>query len=148
MDTLKKVLPSCLLVVISLLIGYGIAADRYKTEPVEPISYEKRLESTTSMYTEGYPSAPAWCIGSRFPLWQTEFFDENRLYMEVNGIVSDGSPIEISFKGMREETDPYFMLVRGITALPEGASMRIWYADTQDNVLAEKTFNLTPNKNS
>lgn len=148
MKHLKIVVLSCLCLIIGLTVGYGVAADKYKTEPVEPISYEKRLESTTSMYTEGYPSDPAWYMGSRFPLWQTEFFDENRLYMEVNGIVSDGSAIKISFKGMREETDPYFLLVRGITALPEGASMRIWYADTQDNVLAEKTFNLTPNKNS
>lgn len=41
MKMLKKAFLLCLLLVIGLLIGYGVAADRYKTEPVTPVSYEK-----------------------------------------------------------------------------------------------------------
>lgn len=147
MNTLKKVLPSCLLVVISLLIGYGVAANRYKTEPVTPVSYEKQLETTGGTY---FTTESALYMTSLYPLWQGMDLTEDHLEIELSGIVSDGSPILIRMGGPNEQ-DPdmlYSFLARKVSLLPDGASMCIRYADNQDKVLAEKTFNFTLNGNS
>ena len=45
MKHLKIIVLSCLCLIIGLAAGYGVAADRYKTEPVTPVSYEKQLET-------------------------------------------------------------------------------------------------------
>ena len=47
MKHLKIIVLSCLCLIIGLAAGYGVAADRYKTEPVTPVSYEKQLETTS-----------------------------------------------------------------------------------------------------
>ncbi len=147
MNTLKKVLPSCLLVVISLLIGYGVAADRYKTEPVTPVSYEKQLETAGGTY---FTTESALYMTSRYPFWQGMDLTEDHLEIELSGIVSDGSPILIRMGGPNEQDSDmlYSFLARKVSLLPDGASMCIRYADNQDKVLAEKTFNFTLNGNS
>ena len=132
MKHLKIIVLSCLCLIIGLAAGYGVAADRYKTEPVTPVSYEKQLETA----------------GGTF--WQGMDLTEDHLEIELSGIVSDGSPILIRMGGPSER-DPdmlYSFLAHKVTLLPDGASMCIRYTDSQDKVLAEKTFNFTLNGNS
>ena len=50
MKHLKIIVLSCLCLIIGLAAGYGVAADRYKTEPVTPVSYEKQLETAGGTY--------------------------------------------------------------------------------------------------
>lgn len=147
MKMLKKAFLLCLLLVIGLLIGYGVAVNRYKTEPVTPVSYEKQLETAGGTY---FTTESALYMTSRYPFWQGMDLTEDHLEIELSGIVSDGSPILIRMGGPSER-DPdmlYSFLAHKVTLLPDGASMCIRYTDSQDKVLAEKTFNFTLNGNS
>ena len=147
MKHLKIIVLSCLCLIIGLAAGYGVAADRYKTEPVTPVSYEKQLETTSGTYFS--PNSALYML-SLYPLWQGMDLTTDHLEIELSGIVSDGSPILIRMRGPNEQ-DPdmlYSFLAREVTLLPDGASMCIRYADNQDKVLAEKTFNFTLNGNS
>ena len=150
MKMLKKAFLLCLLLVIGLLIGYGVAANRYKTEPAEPaepVSYEKQLETAGGTY---FTTESALYMTSRYPFWQGMDLTTDHLEIELSGIVSDGSPILIRMGGPSER-DPdmlYSFLAHKVTLLPDGASMCIRYPDWQDKVLAETTFNFTLNANS
>ena len=147
MKHLKIIVLSCLCLIIGLAAGYGVAADRYKTEPVTPVSYEKRLETTSGTY---FTRDSALYMLSLYPFWQGMDLTTDHLEIELNGIVSDGSPILIRMRGPNEQDPdmPYSFLAHKVSLLPDGASMCIRYADSQDKVLAEKTFNFTLNGNS
>ena len=147
MKHLKIIVLSCLCLIIGLAAGYGVAAHRYKTEPVTPVSYEKQLETAGGTY---FTTESALYMTSRYPFWQGMDLTEDHLEIELSGIVSDGSPILIRMGGPSER-DPdmlYSFLAHKVTLLPDGASMCIRYTDSQDKVLAEKTFNFTLNGNS
>lgn len=142
-----KILLPCLFLVIGLAIGYGAAAGRYRTEPAEPVSYEKQLETAGGTY---FTTESALYMTSLYPFWQGMDLTTDHLEIELSGIVSDGSPILIRM-GSPNEQDPdmlYSFLARKVSLLPDGASMCIRYTDSQDKVLAEKTFNFTLNGNS
>ena len=135
MKHLKIIVLSCLCLIIGLAAGYGVAADRYKTEPVTPVSYEKQLETAGGTY---FTTESALYMTSRYPFWQGMDLTEDHLEIELSGIVSDGSPILIRMGGPSER-DPdmlYSFLAHKVTLLPDGASMCIRYTDSQDKVLA------------
>ena len=109
MKHLKIIVLSCLCLIIGLAAGYGVAADRYKTEPVTPVSYEKQLETAGGTY---FTTESALYMTSRYPFWQSMDLTEDHLEIELSGIVSDGSPILIRMGGPSER-DPDMLLIFG-----------------------------------
>lgn len=69
--------------------------------------------------------------------------DESRINLELQGISYGSSPVRVTFDKPDSPagTPVYSLYIQDVHVQPD-AVLRIWYADSQDKVLAERTVSL------
>lgn len=131
MKTLKRILLMCLFLVIGLALGIALGA------PPEyaPAPYSDRLGNIDMTYSDDGASLR---ITADQPLWQDKTDEGIQLEMELGGMESDGSPVYVTL-GETKSDGRYFLRIKNGAVRPD-AALSIRYVDTQNTVLAEKTY--------
>lgn len=133
----KAVLSAFLCLVVGLIIGNAISP--YILHSEKRTAYDERLRDVQAVYTD---DGTALRITAVQPLWQGES-DESRINLELQGISYGSSPVRVTFdKPDSPVGNPvYSLYIQDVHVQPD-AVLRIWYADSQDKVLAERTVSL------
>lgn len=131
MKTLKRILLMCLFLVIGLALGIALGAP----SEYAPAPYSDRLGNIDMTYSDDGASLR---ITADQLLWQDKTDEGIQLEMELGGMESDGSPVCVTL-GETKSDGRYFLRIKNGAVRPD-AALSIRYVDTQNTVLAEKTY--------